>query len=115
MTDNFTITMGLDTGKTVTVHDTQMSFNGWKGTGYTILDPVSGAGAYMIGGGLDGRMAFGLGLATSSLIAAGIAGIFGISGITFGLATLAPFLLGILGPLLIYSIQFKVVTADIAE
>ncbi|WP_201532657.1 hypothetical protein [Psychrobacter ciconiae] len=51
MTD---IRNGVNAGRTVTVHDTQMSFNGWKGTGYTILDPVSGAGAYMIGGGLDG-------------------------------------------------------------
>lgn len=47
MTD---IRNGINAGKTVTVHDTQISFNGWSGTGYTISD----AGAYMIGGGLDG-------------------------------------------------------------
>lgn len=51
MTD---IRNGVNTGKTVTVHDTQITLNGWSGTGYTILDPESGAGAYMIGGGLDG-------------------------------------------------------------
>ena len=51
MTD---IRNGINAGKTVTVHDTQITLNGWKGTGYTILDPQSGAGAYMIGGGLDG-------------------------------------------------------------
>ena len=51
MTD---IRNGINAGKTVTVHDTQINFNGWSGTGYTILDPNSGAGAYMIGGGLDG-------------------------------------------------------------
>lgn len=45
---------GINAGKTVTVHDTQITLNGWSGTGYTILDPESGAGAYMIGGGLDG-------------------------------------------------------------
>lgn len=36
---------GINAGKTVTVHDTQINFNGWSGTGYTILDPNSGAGA----------------------------------------------------------------------
>ncbi|WP_201599169.1 hypothetical protein [Psychrobacter vallis] len=51
MTD---IRNGVNAGKTVTVHDTQITLNGWSGTGYTILDPNSGAGAYMIGGGLDG-------------------------------------------------------------
>lgn len=51
MTD---IRNGVNAGKTVTVHDTQITLNGWSGTGYTILDPESGAGAYMIGGGLDG-------------------------------------------------------------
>ena len=45
---------GINAGKTVTVHATQITLNGWSGTGYTILDPESGAGAYMIGGGLDG-------------------------------------------------------------
>lgn len=51
MTD---IRNGVNAGKIVTVHDTQITLNGWSGTGYTILDPESGAGAYMIGGGLDG-------------------------------------------------------------
>lgn len=61
MTD---IRNGVNAGKTITVHDTQITLNGWSGTGYTILDPESGAGAYMIGGGLDGGFlqgfAFGL-------------------------------------------------------
>ena len=51
MTD---IRNGVNAGKTVTVHDTQITLNGWSGTGYIILDPNTGAGAYMIGGGLDG-------------------------------------------------------------
>ena len=58
MTD---IRNGVNAGKTVTVHDTQITLNGWSGTGYTILDPESGAGAYMIGGGLDGGYTDGLG------------------------------------------------------
>lgn len=56
MTD---IRNGVNAGKTVTVHDTQITLNGWSGTGYTILDPESGAGAYMIGGGLDGGFTVG--------------------------------------------------------
>ena len=44
---------GINTCKTVTVHDTQITLNGWLGTGYTILDPELGAGAYVIGGELD--------------------------------------------------------------
>ncbi|WP_288999303.1 hypothetical protein [uncultured Psychrobacter sp.] len=58
MTD---IRNGVNAGKTITVHDTQITLNGWSGTGYTILDPESGAGAYMIGGGLDGGYTDGLG------------------------------------------------------
>ena len=45
---------GVNAGKTVTVSERPITLNGWTGTGYTILDPYSGAGAYMIGGGLDG-------------------------------------------------------------
>ena len=39
---------GINAGKTVTIHDTQIIFNEGLGTGYTILE--SGAEAYMIGG-----------------------------------------------------------------
>ena len=49
MTD---IQNGINTGETVTVHDTQIMLNGCSGTGYTILDPESDASAYMIGGNL---------------------------------------------------------------
>lgn len=45
MTD---IRSGINAGKTVTLHDTQIRLNGWQGTGYTILDLNSGAGAYII-------------------------------------------------------------------
>ncbi|WP_227430320.1 hypothetical protein [Psychrobacter sp. I-STPA6b] len=49
---------GINAGKTVTVSERPITLNGWTGTGYTILDPYSGAGAYMIGGGLDGGATF---------------------------------------------------------
>ena len=92
----------INADKVVTVHEKNISYKGWHGSGYVILDPKYGTGAYLIGGGANGGFAFGLGLATSSIIATGITGIFGIGGASLGLATLAPFLLGILGPLLIF-------------
>lgn len=41
-------------GKVVTTSQAKVSINGWTGSGYIIIDPATGAGAYMIGGGLDG-------------------------------------------------------------
>ncbi|EGA70885.1 hypothetical protein VISI1226_16638 [Vibrio sinaloensis DSM 21326] len=41
-------------GKTVTAHEEQINFNGWLGEGYIIIDPKTGAGAYMISGGGNG-------------------------------------------------------------
>ncbi|MEJ2572353.1 MAG: transglutaminase-like domain-containing protein [Gammaproteobacteria bacterium] len=48
------ITDALAAGKEVTVHQSDITFNGWTGTGYIILDPETGAGAYKIGGGSNG-------------------------------------------------------------
>ena len=39
---------------TVTVSKTQITYNGWTGVGYIIINPTTGAGAYMISGGLAG-------------------------------------------------------------
>jgi hypothetical protein len=44
----------VNAGKEVTVSKTDISFNGWTGCGYIIIDPATGAGAYMISGGLGG-------------------------------------------------------------
>jgi len=38
----------------LTVHQSNISLNGWTGCGYVVLDPVTGAGAYKISGGLNG-------------------------------------------------------------
>jgi hypothetical protein len=40
----------VNTGKVVTVSKTNITFSGWTGVGYIILDPSTGAGAYMIEG-----------------------------------------------------------------
>ena len=44
----------VNAGKIVTTHETRVNFHGWIGEGYIILDPNTGAGAYMIAGGGNG-------------------------------------------------------------
>ncbi len=44
----------VNAGKEVTVSKNDITFNGWTGCGYIIIDPVTGAGAYMISGGIGG-------------------------------------------------------------
>ena len=44
----------VNAGNVVTTHEQTLNFNGWIGDGYTIIDPVTGAGAYKIRGGANG-------------------------------------------------------------
>ncbi len=44
----------VNAGKEVTVPQTVVNLNGWTGCGYVIIDPNTGAGAYMISGGMSG-------------------------------------------------------------
>lgn len=44
----------VNAGKEVTISKTNITFNGWTGCGYIIIDPTTGAGAYMISGGMNG-------------------------------------------------------------
>ncbi len=46
----------VNAGKIVTVSKTDITFNGWTGCGYIIIDPNTGAGAYMISGGFSGAV-----------------------------------------------------------
>ena len=48
------ISNAVAAGKVVTTSEKSITFNGWKGSGYIILDPNTGSGAYMISGGLNG-------------------------------------------------------------
>jgi len=41
-------------GKEVTISQSRVTVGGWTGAGYTIVDPATGAGAYMIEGGANG-------------------------------------------------------------
>ena len=51
MTD---IRNGINAGKVVTVHERSISYKGWSGAGYIIVDPSNSAGAYLIEGGANG-------------------------------------------------------------
>jgi len=44
----------ISAGKTVYVTAREITLNGWTGTGYMVIDPATGAGAYQISGGLAG-------------------------------------------------------------
>jgi hypothetical protein len=48
------IRQGLNSGKEVITHTDPISVPGWTGAGYVITDPETGAGAWKIGGGLNG-------------------------------------------------------------
>jgi len=48
------IANAVNAGKEVTVPQTNITFNDWKGCGYIIINPDTGSGAYMISGGLSG-------------------------------------------------------------
>lgn len=49
------ISAEIDQGKVVTVSQRPIAVNDWSGVGYIIMDPSSGAAAYMISGGLFGE------------------------------------------------------------
>jgi hypothetical protein len=45
------IISSVNAGKTVTVHEREVTVPGRRGTGYMVIDPVTGDGAFMISGG----------------------------------------------------------------
>ena len=51
-------------GKEVTIHESPITANGWSGAGYSVVDPETGAGGYLIEGGARGGF---LDLAASAL------------------------------------------------
>jgi len=48
------ITNAVNNGKQVTIHQSPFSFEGQNWTGYTVIDPATGSGAYLIEGGSRG-------------------------------------------------------------
>ncbi len=58
-------------GKEVTIHERPIHAFGWSGSGYTVIDPETGMGAYMIEGGANGAWWSGAfaGLSVAAVIA----------------------------------------------
>ena len=52
------INAALLSGKTVITHTSTITYSGWAGDGYIILDEETGSGAYKISGGLNGGAVF---------------------------------------------------------
>ncbi|EDM46102.1 YD repeat protein [Marinobacter algicola DG893] len=48
-------------GKIATVHEQKLAYRNWVGSGYLLIDPETGAGAYKIAGGSNGGFLDGLG------------------------------------------------------
>ena len=48
------IQQALNAGYEVTVHENPITQSGWTGAGFIIIDPSTGAGAYLIEGGTNG-------------------------------------------------------------
>lgn len=48
------VTTAVNNGKQVTIHQSSFSFEGQNWTGYTVIDPATGSGAYLIEGGSRG-------------------------------------------------------------
>ncbi|WP_151032737.1 hypothetical protein [Cellvibrio sp. KY-GH-1] len=67
-------------GKIATAHEARINFNGWVGEGYTLIDPNTGAGGYMISGGGNGAIFVMLGLAGLLMVGIGLLA-FGFVGI----------------------------------
>lgn len=44
----------VNAGKIATAHEARLTYYGWVGEGYLLIDPNTGAGAYMISGGTNG-------------------------------------------------------------
>lgn len=64
------ISQALQLGYAVTVHEKPVLVNGWKGSGYSIIDQDYGVGAYKISGGANGGF-----LSTNEAIAIGLVGL----------------------------------------
>ena len=82
------IETAIAVGKEVITHESPVSVPGWSGAGYIIFDPVTGDGAYKIGGGLNGSFLEKL----TAVLAGFFASIFLSLGVVFFAGSFAPML-----------------------
>lgn len=78
----------VNAGKIVTVSKTDITYNGWIGCGYIIIDPNTGAGAYMISGGLNGGWVTGLIVLVTALLILAIVAVICVGSAGLGCALL---------------------------
>ncbi len=83
----------VSAGKIVTISEHMISANGWTGSGYIIVDPVTGAGAYLIGGGMDGAImvlaGFAITFLATEISMTGVGLIVGAASLILGLGIIA--------------------------
>jgi transglutaminase-like putative cysteine protease len=82
-------------GKEVTIHESNITANGWRGAGYSVVDPQNGSGGFLIEGGANGGI---MGLATiaSGTLLLAVVGVFGLY-VSVALAIALVLLTAILG------------------
>ena len=68
----------VNQGKYVLTHTDNVSVPGWSGSGYAIIDPLTGSNAYMISGGANGGFILIL-AGTLLLVSVMLLGIFGFA------------------------------------
>lgn len=87
------VSASVAAGKEVTIHQSAITANGWTGAGYTVIDPETGAGAYLIEGGARGgwyslvangaaALAF-IALLAGKLVLVGLIPAMGIAGVFY--------------------------------
>lgn len=109
-----TDTVNASVGRTMALEKT-INYKGYKGSGYIIIDPQTGSGAYLIDGGANGGFAFFVG---SLLGYAILMSLYAIEGGAFTAAAMAealPLLLAVLIPTIVMFtafITFMVATDD---
>ncbi len=78
------IANALASGKEVTLHQADITVSGWTGSGYVIIDPDTGAGAYKIAGGANGAILILTGIIILALLLVNLAALMALG--PFGLA-----------------------------
>lgn len=85
----------INTGKIVTIPQTDINYHGWTGVGYVVMNPETGAAGYMINGGLAG------GEAILAMLLFGLLGTKGMALLMIGAIAGAPAWITLLGTILI--------------
>ena len=99
----------INSGKIVTVSKANINYNGWNGCGYIIINQETGAGGYMISGGLSGGILFVVAFVAVGLLIAILAPAIAI-GIMLMIAALAEAIaaiITIISELLVYVVEFS--------